>query len=96
MLDKRKVVIVGTGFVGMSAAYALENQGGINELILIDIDNKKAEGEAMDLAHGLSCAPSRIEIRAGDYNECSDADLVVITAGVAQKKRRNKTRFIKN
>ncbi len=85
MIDKRKVVLVGTGFVGMSMAYCLENQGGINELVLIDVLKDKAEGEAMDLAHGLSCAPSRIDIKAGDYNECSDADVVVITAGLAQK-----------
>ena len=85
MVSKRKIVLVGTGFVGMSMAYALENQGGINELVLIDVLKEKAEGEAMDLAHGLSCAPSRIDIKAGDYNECKDADIVVITAGLAQK-----------
>ena len=61
------------------------NQGGINELVLIDVLKDKAEGEAMDLAHGLSCAPSRIDIKAGDYDECKDADIVVITAGLAQK-----------
>ena len=85
MVSKRKIVLVGTGFVGMSMAYALENQGGVNELVLIDVLKEKAEGEAMDLAHGLSCAPSRIDIKAGDYNECKDADIVVITAGLAQK-----------
>lgn len=85
MAEKRKVVLVGTGFVGMSMAYALENQGGINELVLIDVLKDKAEGEAMDLAHGLSCAPSRIDIKAGDYSDCKGADLVVITAGIAQK-----------
>ena len=85
MASKRKVVLVGTGFVGMSMAYALENQGGVNELVLIDVLKDKAEGEAMDLAHGLSCAPSRIEIKAGDYLDCKDADIVVITAGIAQK-----------
>lgn len=85
MVSKRKVVLVGTGFVGMSMAYALENQGGINELVLIDVLKDKAEGEAMDLAHGLSCAPSRIDIKSGEYDECKDADIVVITAGLAQK-----------
>lgn len=85
MISKRKVVLVGTGFVGMSMAYSLENQGGINELVLIDVLKEKAEGEAMDLAHGLSCAPSRIEIKSGDYDECKDANIVVITAGVPQK-----------
>ena len=86
MISKRKVVLVGTGFVGMSMAYALENQGGVNELVLIDVLKDKAVGEAMDLAHGIACAPSsRIEIKAGEYNECKDADIVVITAGLAQK-----------
>ena len=86
MVSKRKIILVGTGFVGMSMAYALENQGGINELVLIDVLKDKAEGEAMDLAHGLACAPSsRIEIKSGDYDECKDADIVVITAGLAQK-----------
>ena len=86
MISKRKVVLVGTGFVGMSMAYALENQGGVNELVLIDVLKDKAVGEAMDLAHGIACAPSsRIEIKAGEYDECKDADIVVITAGLAQK-----------
>ena len=84
-MKKGKVVLVGTGFVGMSMAYSLENQGGINELVLIDVLKEKAEGEAMDLAHGLSCAPSRIDIKSGDYDECKDADIVVISAGFAQK-----------
>ena len=85
MMDNRKVVVVGTGFVGMSMAYSLENQGGINELVLIDVLKDKADGEAMDLSHGLACAPSRIDIKSGDYDECKDADIVVITAGIAQK-----------
>lgn len=85
MEEKRKVVLVGTGFVGTSFAYALLNQGGVNELVLIDVNKEKAEGEALDLAHGLAYAPSRMEIRAGDYTECKDASIVVITAGIAQK-----------
>ncbi len=85
MVDKRKIVLVGTGFVGMSFAYSILNQGGVNELVLIDVLKEKAEGEAMDLSHGLSCAPSRINIKSGDYSECKDANIVVITAGVAQK-----------
>ncbi len=85
MVEKRKIVLVGTGFVGMSFAYSLLNQGGVNELVLIDKDTDKAEGEAMDLAHGLSCAPSNINIKSGEYSECKDANIVVITAGVNQK-----------
>lgn len=84
-MEKSKVVIVGTGFVGMSYAYALLNQGAVEELVLIDIDHEKALGEAMDLNHGLALAPRKMTIRAGDYSECADAGLVVITAGVNQK-----------
>ncbi|MCD6482554.1 MAG: L-lactate dehydrogenase [Candidatus Izimaplasma sp.] len=80
-----KVVIVGTGFVGMSYAYALVNQGTVEELVLIDINKDKAEGEAMDLNHGLAFGPRKMNIYAGDYNDCNDATIVVITAGVNQK-----------
>lgn len=88
MIGKRKVILVGTGFVGMSMAYSLLNQGsssGVNELVLIDVLKDKAEGEAMDLCHGLPCSSSHMEIKAGDYSECKDADIVVITAGLSQK-----------
>ncbi|MDY0317396.1 MAG: L-lactate dehydrogenase [Candidatus Izemoplasmatales bacterium] len=84
-MSKSKVVIVGTGFVGMSYAYALVNQGTIEELILIDVNKEKAEGEAMDLNHGLAFASRKMTIKAGDYDDCKDAGLVVITAGVNQK-----------
>lgn len=85
MIDKRKVALIGTGFVGMSMAYSLLNQGGVNELVLIDVQKEKAIGEAMDLSDGVPCSPSRMVIKAGDYDECKDADIVVITAGIAQK-----------
>ena len=85
MVDKRKIVLVGTGFVGMSMAYSLLNQGGINELVLVDVLKDKAEGEAMDLAHGMPCGPTDMIIKSGDYDECKDANIVVITAGLAQK-----------
>lgn len=84
--DKRKVVLIGTGMVGMSFAYALVNQGGIcNELVLIDVNKDRANGEAMDLNHGLAFAKSNMRIYAGDYKDCKDADIVVIAAGVAQR-----------
>ena len=61
------------------------NQGGVNELILIDIDKDKTKGEEMDLSHGLPYAPQKMVIKAADYDECKDAQVVVITAGIAQK-----------
>ena len=85
MKTSRKVVLVGTGFVGMSMAYSLLNQGGVNELVLIDVNKDKTIGEEMDLSHGLPYAPHKMKIKAGDYDECKNANIVVITAGLAQK-----------
>ncbi|MFK5882960.1 MAG: L-lactate dehydrogenase [Candidatus Izemoplasma sp.] len=84
-MQKSKVAIIGTGFVGMSYAYALLNQGAVEEIVLIDINKDKAEGEAMDLNHGLAFAPRKMNIFAGEYSDVQDAGLVVITAGVNQK-----------
>ncbi|MGL6108026.1 L-lactate dehydrogenase [Romboutsia sp.] len=81
---KNKVVIVGTGMVGMSYAYSMLNQGTCEELVLIDIDKKRSEGEAIDLNHGLSFAPRKMKIYAGDYSDCKDAYLICITAGAIQ------------
>ncbi len=83
--DKRKVVLIGTGMVGMSYAYALLNQNVCEELVLLDIDRRRAEGEAMDLNHGLAFSGSHMRIYAGDYDDCRDADIVAICAGVAQQ-----------
>lgn len=85
MNTKRKVVLVGTGFVGMSMAYSLLNSGGIDELVLIDMNEEKAIGEAMDLQHGLPYAKHKMNIKAGGYEECRDASIVVVTAGATQK-----------
>ncbi len=85
MNSKKKVVLVGAGFVGMSMAYSLLNQGGVDELILIDVNKDKAVGEEMDLSDGLPYSPHKMNIKAGDYDECKDANIVVITAGLAQK-----------
>ena len=85
MSEKRKIVLVGTGFVGMSIAYSFLSTGGIDELVLLDVAKEKAVGEAMDLQHGLPYARGKMEIYAGDYADCRDASIVVITAGAAQK-----------
>lgn len=81
----KKIAVVGAGFVGMSFAYAMLCDGGCDEMVLIDIDRKKAEGEAMDLSHGLAFAKTNMKIYAGAYSDCNDADIVVICAGVSQK-----------
>ena len=85
MKTSRKVVLVGAGFVGMSMAYSLLNQGGVNELVLIDVNKDKTIGEEMDLSHGLPYAPHKMKIKAGSYKDCKNANIVVITAGLAQK-----------
>ena len=82
---KNKVVIIGCGNVGMSYAYALLNQRtSVGELVLIDLDEKRVEGEVMDLNHCLAFAPSKIDIKKGDYSDCGDATIVVIAAGANQ------------
>jgi len=82
---KNKVVLIGCGNVGMSYAYALLNQRTyVNELVLIDLNKDKTVGEVMDLNHCLAFAPSKIDIKAGDYEDCKDARIVVIAAGANQ------------
>ncbi|WP_124067573.1 L-lactate dehydrogenase [Clostridium sp. E02] len=93
--DKRKVVIVGTGMVGMSYAYSMLNQAVCDELVLIDVNKKKAVGEAMDLNHGLAFSTSHMKIYAGDYRDCSDADIVALCAGVAQKQGETRLDLLK-
>lgn len=93
--DKRKIVLIGTGMVGMSHAYALLNQNLCDELVLIDINKKRAEGEAMDLNHGVAFSGGNMEIYAGEYTDCCNADLVVLTAGLPQKEGQNRLDLLK-
>ena len=93
--DKRKIVLVGTGMVGMSYAYALLNQNLCDELVLIDIDKKRAGGEAMDLNHGVAFSGGNMEIYAGEYADCRDADLLVLTAGLPQKEGQSRLDLLK-
>ncbi|UAL46142.1 L-lactate dehydrogenase [Sutcliffiella horikoshii] len=80
-----RVALIGTGFVGSSYAFALLNQGVTEELVLIDLNKEKSEGDAMDLNHGIAFAPTPTKIWYGDYKDCQDADIVVICAGANQK-----------
>ena len=82
--DSKKVAIIGGGMVGMSFAYSLLNQNICDELCLIDIKKERIHCEAADLSHGLPFAPSSMKIYSGEYQDCSDMDLVVICAGVPQ------------
>lgn len=83
-INLRKAAIVGCGFVGSTSAFALMQSGLFSELVLIDSDRERAEGEALDIAHGMPLArPMRIY--AGNYDDASDAAIMIITAGANQK-----------
>ena len=84
-IKNNKVVLIGDGAVGSSYAFALVAQGVADELVIIDLDEEKVKGDVMDLNHGAPYGDSPVKIKAGAYNECTNADLVVITAGAAQK-----------
>ena len=81
----RKVIVIGTGFVGTSIAYSMINQGIMNDLVLIDVNKEKAEGEALDLLDGISWGQGNVNVHSGSYSDCKDADIVVITAGINQQ-----------
>lgn len=88
-------MIVGTGNVGASIAFALLNQRTpVREVILTDIDKADAEGEAMDLSDALAVSPSFIKIRTGEYSDAADCDIVVITAGANQKPDETRTDLV--
>ena len=80
----RKVAIVGCGFVGATSAFALMESGLFSEMVLIDVDQDRAEGEALDISHGIAFARP-MDIHAGTYADAADADVIIVTAGAAQK-----------
>lgn len=83
-LDNRKVAIVGCGFVGSATAFTLMQSGLFSEMVLIDVDHDRAEGEALDIAHGMPFG-NPMNIYAGDYDDIADASIVIITAGANQQ-----------
>ena len=83
-IDNRKVAIVGAGFVGSSIAYALTVRNLASEIVLIDVDRKRAEGEALDIQHGIPYMGTS-SVKAGDYSDCANCDLIIITAGRNRK-----------
>ena len=95
-MDNNKIMIVGTGNVGASIAFAIMNQRTpINEIVLTDILASDAEGEAMDLRDALAVAPSYVKIKNGTYKDAKDCDVVVITAGAAQKPGETRMELLK-
>ena len=83
-VNLRKVAIVGCGFVGSASAFALMQSGLFSEMVLIDADKDKAEGEALDIGHGMPLARP-MQIYAGDYDDIADAAIIIVTAGANQK-----------
>jgi L-lactate dehydrogenase len=81
--QERKVVVIGAGSVGTTYIYALMHTGLAGEIVLIDLDQKRVKGEVMDLEHGLAFVQP-VTIRSGDYSDCADASLIVVTAGAKQ------------
>lgn len=84
VIDNRKVAIVGCGFVGSATAFCLMQSGLFSEMVLIDADHDKAEGEALDIAHGIPFV-GHVDIYAGGYDDIVDAAIVIVTAGANQK-----------
>lgn len=85
MTKERKVVIIGDGAVGSSIAFTLMQGHSVNELVIIDVNRAKAEGDVLDMVDGMSFVSVPKIIRAGDYPDCADAKIVIITAGASQK-----------
>ena len=83
-LNYRKVVMIGCGFVGSASAFSLMQSGLFSEMVLIDSDKMKAEGEALDISHGVPFAKP-MKIYAGDYDDVTNASLIIVTAGAGQK-----------
>lgn len=83
-LNSRKAAIIGCGFVGSASAFALMESSLFSEMVLIDADKNKAEGESLDISHGLPFAKP-MQIYAGDYSDISDASVIIVTAGAGQK-----------
>lgn len=83
-VNSRKVAVVGTGFVGSATAFALMESGLFSEMVLLDADKSRAEGEVLDISHGLPFARP-MKITAGDYEDLQDAAIIVVTAGAGQK-----------
>ncbi|UNT97385.1 L-lactate dehydrogenase [Allobaculum mucilyticum] len=88
-------MLVGAGFVGMSFAYSMLHERGIDEMVLVDANTDKAEGEAMDLTDGLVYADTKMKIYSGSYADAEYCDIVVLTAGAAQKPGQSRLDLVK-
>ena len=94
MLNKGKVAIIGSGFVGSTTAYTMMIDGVVSEIVVVDLNKNKAEGDVLDMNHGMSFV-SPVKIYAGEYSDIKGSDIVIITAGVAQKEGETRTALLK-
>lgn len=92
-LKSRKIIIIGAGHVGSHAGYALISQGLAEEIVYIDIDEKKAEAQALDLYDATAYLPKRAIVRAGDYSDAKDAELLIVAAGPLPDMSKGQTRM---
>lgn len=90
-----KLVVIGAGAVGSTTAYTIMLSGLFQEIVLIDINKDKAEGDALDMAHGVSFVKP-VSVISGDYSDCKDADIIVITAGAPQKEGETRLDLLKD
>ena len=81
-MNRGKIIIVGAGVVGTTIAYSIVNQNICKEIVIIDINKDKAEGEALDMMHTMDFMTYKTTVRSGDYNDAADADIAIITASV--------------
>ena len=94
MKQGKKVVLIGTGSVGSSYAFAAMHQGLCDELVLVDVNTKKAMADVKDLNHGLAFTPNQMKISFGSYADCKDAALIVICAGIPQKQGETRLQLV--
>lgn len=89
-----KITVIGAGFVGSTTAYTLMISGLVSEIVLIDINEKKAEGEVMDMNHGMPFVRP-VKLYSGTYSDCADSDIIIITAGANQKEGETRIDLVK-
>lgn len=89
-----KVVIIGAGMVGSAAAFSLTTKGVSSEVVLVDLNYEKALGEVLDLQHSIEYQDRNVRLSAGTYEDCSDADVVVITASIPMKGIKNRSEML--
>ncbi len=95
MIKKGKVTVIGAGLVGSTTAFALMHSSVVSEIVLIDINKEKAEGDILDMSHGMTFIKP-IKLVAGDYSDTAGSELVIITAGANQKEGETRLDLMKN